>query len=81
MKMTSNKTDTYNIGTGYKVDIVTLKNTYEAWIYHKDYGIKELMCGMPKAQQTYRDFIKIVCRNIDNYKQGYEAEYMALPFN
>lgn len=67
MTATATKTETF-IDHGYLIDIVTLKNDYEAWIYVEDDGVKHLMFGMPKEQQNYKEFCKIVEANINDYR-------------
>lgn len=66
-------TQTYSTKKGFLVDIVTksLKYEYEAWIYHEEYGIKDLMFGVPTEQQTYEEFLEIVFNNIDEYINYY----------
>lgn len=68
------KTKTYVADKGYMVDIITTCATYSAYIYHRDYGIKILMFGMPKKQQSYEEFLKIVDINFEGHKKQYERE-------
>lgn len=67
MTLTATGTATF-IDHGYLIDIVTLRNDYEAWIYCEDDGVKHLMFGMPKEQQSYEEFLEIVEANIDDYR-------------
>jgi len=61
----------------WRIDIVNNKSTYEAWLYHKDYGIKTLMFG---AEASYHDslaeFIEVVEVNADDYIKIYKEEYV-----
>ena len=58
----------------YTVDIVTLGDTYEAWLYHDGYGVKNLMFGVPIAQQTYEQFVYLVELNMEEYIGIYAEE-------
>ena len=73
MILTATKTETF-IDHGYIIDIVSLRNDYEAWISCEDYGIKHLMFGMPKEQQSYKEFCDIVEANINDYKDLCDEE-------
>ena len=82
------RTETYDIGGGFYVDIVTKNDTYESWIYNEDYGQKEFMFCCPKEQQSYGEFVDLVHANIPCYMGIYinnviEYDYVALtmPFN
>ena len=86
MKTANFTTVTYDIGGGFYVDIVSKNNLYEAWIYHEDYGQKELMFGCPKEQQSYSEFVEIVYGNIPWHRDAYADsmivdEAFAIPFN
>ena len=79
MKMTGIKTGTYEIGEGFMVDIATLPETYEAWLYHKDYGVKDLVFGMPIEQQPYDEFVSIVDDALEyqDYIKFYVEDHMS----
>lgn len=88
MKKVNFRTETYDIGGGFYVDIVTKNDTYESWIYNDDYGQKEIMFGCPKEQQSYGEFVDLVHANIPCYMSIYinnviEHDYdaHAIPFN
>lgn len=75
LNKSSNQTETYSVGyKGYKVDIVTTKNSYEAWLYCGLYSIKSLMFGVPKEQQSKEKFLNIVKANLNEYIDIYEKE-------
>lgn len=71
MIKTNFRTETYDIGGGFYVDIVTKNDIYESWIYHEDYGQKELMFGCPEDQQSYSEFVDIVQENISWHRDTY----------
>lgn len=68
----------FSVGEGFIVEVLnnTLEDTYEAWIYHKDYGTKNLMFGMPVAQQRYKDFLECVECDIEEQKRIYSEDYI-----
>ena len=74
------KTETYNIISdiynGFMLDIMTTKDSYHAYLFHKNIGAKSLMFGMPKVQQTHDDFINIVKNCVCEYIPDYINEYM-----
>lgn len=76
MKKTNIKTETYALTGGFMIDIVTTDATYEAFLYHKKCGVKDLMFGCPKEQQPYEDFLELVEINADEYISDYAGEYM-----
>lgn len=63
-------TTTYEYGE-FRVDIVDNGTEYEAWIYKNNYGIKSLMFGAPRHQQTMEEFINIVQANLETYEKEY----------
>ena len=79
MKKVNNKTTTYEYEIKIYVDIVETPDSFEAWIYDKDYGIKELMWGEPKNNmrfnepytQTFEEFKKLVSTSIKDYIGSY----------
>lgn len=70
-------TQTYSTKYNFLVDIVTksLKYQYEAWIYHVEHGVKDLMFGVSTEQQTYEEFLEIVFNNLDEYITNYVDEH------
>ena len=61
----------------WRIDIVNNKSTYEAWLYHKDYGIKTLMFGVEAAyHDSLADFIQTVEASADDYTAIYKEEYV-----
>lgn len=68
----------YLLPEGFFVELWKNVNddTYEAWIGHEDIGIKELMFGMPIAQQSYDDFRSIVVANIEDDAEAFKERYM-----
>lgn len=72
-------TTTYNYDGKYLVDIIVKKDEqcYEAWLYNKDYGVKDLMFGVPMDENTKseREFLTLVLNNIQDYIDGYKEKY------
>ena len=80
-EVTTKTTTTYNyqdnIYHGFCVDISTDGDTIEAFLYHRDYGIKSLMWGgMLTKDQTAESFKDLVFANIPDYIKLYLDEYM-----
>ncbi len=73
MTKTAIQTTTF-ASNGYLIDVVTLANTYEAWIYREEYGIKHHMFDVPKEQQSYEAFLDIVRSSIKEYGDIYDNE-------
>lgn len=67
------QTLTFDVGDGFFVDIVTDNphKEYDAWLYHKDYGVKQLMFGGTFEQNRYKDFLNLVEVNLDGYEHDY----------
>lgn len=57
MKKLEIKTTTYDCGDGFRIDIVETDEEQEAWLYHKDYGVKELMFGVDKHLYRLDQFL------------------------
>lgn len=82
MKKIDCNTTTYDMGDGFRLEVVETDEEHEAWIYHKDYGIKALMLGVDKHLYShYGDycdgyFAETVRNNLDSYKELYKDEYM-----
>lgn len=87
------RTETYWIRDKWFVDITISPDKdahiIEAWLYHKDYGIKDMMYGeawddtekhtiqdKPEYIHTYEQFLAIVESNIPDYMKIYQDEYM-----
>lgn len=59
------RTETYEYSMDYLVDIQIYSDKYEAYIYHKDYGIKMFVVGFPANTTTKKEFIENVEYIID----------------
>ena len=59
--------EVYDYDDEYCIDIITTNDTYEAWLYKNDYGIKTLMFGGLIEQQSKDEFLKIVDANVEDY--------------
>ena len=84
MKKITNTPILETLGKGdFRVDIVldTDGMVYSAWLYHKEYGVKELMFGIPMFQsgggfQTLEEMEELVEHNLKQYIHSYEETYM-----
>lgn len=59
------RTETYEYSMDYLVDIQIYSDKYEAYIYHKDYGIKMFIFGISTKDRTKKEFIEDVEYIID----------------
>lgn len=57
---------------GFYIDLVMKAATVEVWLYHKDYGVKTLMFGIPHGDKI----IEIINNNLDEYIPDYIEEVM-----
>ena len=73
MKRTSVKFTRYE-DDGFYIDIIRMKDSLEAYISHKDYGISELMFGAV-TYTSDSDFLEMVKRNLESYKDIYKQQY------
>lgn len=71
------QTNTFKLDNEFMLDIVCDAEregaTYEAWFWHKDYGVKELLYG---ANQEYDDFIGTALHYAEDFKDYYAEKYM-----
>lgn len=58
------------------VDVWQVDDDYEAWLQHKDYGIKMFMFGEPVEQQCLECFLNAVGNTLDEAIEIYENDYM-----
>lgn len=74
MKILNIKTTTYDVGDGFRVDIVQDGKHFDAYIFHQDYGIKTHMFGV--ATGTVDEFVSLVEGSLEEDKAIYEEDYM-----
>ena len=82
------KTWTYQIidtnWHGFMVDIVDTGDSYEAWLYNNDYGIKEMFIGVPHKRidtaasgaKSVLEFEELVLKCLADEDRGYIASYV-----
>lgn len=89
-KIESITTTTYEIIDGFRVDIINEadKEMYYAYLYHENYGIKDMLIGCPYYQTpdvnrenflTEEAFTKMIFSNLFRgceYIHSYVEEYM-----
>lgn len=88
MRLRTDETKTYDIGDGFRMDIVFYPEAsgVEAFIYHEDYGVKSLVCGATIGDgedfanfftvKTINEFLVYLKHQCWHYKKEYELEYM-----
>lgn len=74
------QTNTYRLKDGFMVDVVVNNTapvaTYSAYLYHEQYGVKELMYAMEATQVTYDFFLELVEANAPDYIGEYINDHM-----
>jgi hypothetical protein len=68
----------YAYDTEHNIDIIETNETYEAWLFKRNYGFKTLMFGVPITQQSKEEFINIVTKNVLQYIPMYCEELSIL---
>lgn len=79
LKETKSKTKTYEYRDGFLVDLVDNGKEIEAYLYHKDYSIKNLIFGLRKEDVNSEEELKeIITANLtnDTYIEKYTEQYM-----
>lgn len=69
---------TYKLGEGFLLDIVCNAEydpcpNYQAWFWHKDYGVKELLFG---SGQPFDVFLDCALLYAEDFKSYYAEKYM-----
>ena len=64
----------YEFPNGFVVELCKSKEYMEFWLYHANYGIKEMMFGIPNKCKAEHEAIMLA--NIQQYIESYEEEYM-----
>ena len=74
-KVKSYFSETLDFGDGFFVNCIQMPDCWEAWIYHCDYGIKELMFSEPDDEDIV-DFVADVIANFPAYRDSYVYRVM-----
>ena len=65
---------------GFVLEIMVREKTIEAWVYHRDYGVKSLMFGVRRKKNNwlaqYIRFKMMALNNFETYAQQYANDYM-----
>ena len=71
---------TYRYNDEYFIDVVTenleTRFRYEAWLYHKDYGVKDLMFGIEDPNDGHDGFVDLAEHSAEEYIKTYEYYHM-----
>ena len=60
MKKLHFKTEVYDVGNGYRVEVVITTDFYEAWFWHTDCDVKVLLLKTSKWHDYDTDFMCMV---------------------
>lgn len=75
-RICDNLIETYELEDGFFCDIdYKVNGTKEFWLYHKGYGIKVLMFGIPKVKDR-EELETLIETNWKGYATHYKEEYM-----
>lgn len=70
-------TTTYMYKEGFCVDIVRSDLEISVWLFHRDYGTKDLMfCVSPKEIPDEDVLMEIIMDALEDQIAGYEEEHM-----
>ena len=69
------KTETYDAGHGYRVDITEDGEIYEMWIYHKDYSVKDHCFGLPSDTTQKDKFMEAAEAMLPDAIEDYKYEH------
>lgn len=75
----SNQTTSYVYKDGFLVDVTSTKDTYEVYLYHPEYGIKEYMFGLVKKIFTSKEqVLEMIVMYLENghHIERYQKNYM-----
>lgn len=81
MKRANIYIETYDCGNGFLMDFVHTDGTYEGWIYHRDYGVKDLIFGLPMTQSTRSEALDLLQYNLENGIESYRKQYMQIGYD
>ena len=70
------KSETYKAIDGFLIDIEDDGECYNAYLWHENMGVKDLMFGVFKESHSKSDFIDLVIANFEDYRTLYEEDYM-----
>ncbi len=80
MKELAISTTTYEVLGDFRVDIVHNRadenSSWEAYLYYKSYGVKDLMFGVSDKDETFAEFLELVIGNLGDYIGYYYEEHM-----
>ena len=75
----SRNTYTYTIenGRGFLLDVVSTEDAFEAWLYHEQYGIKDMMFGLLKSKTpSLQEALDVIEPNLHEYISDYASVHM-----
>ncbi len=79
------KTTIYEYKDGFYVELTETLTMFEAYIFHRDYGVKELMFAVEKPDKVLYGIpvdatdtvLGMVENNVDHYAVAYYEDYMS----
>lgn len=72
--------ESYQYNDEYFIDIVTINTgsafEYESWIWHKDYGVKDLMFGLFNPNGGKKGFVNLAENSAEEYIKTYQYHHV-----
>lgn len=75
MKSPCLRTQTYEMGDGYMLDVTEGRDTYEAWVWREGFGVKDLMFSALKSKMGMDDFMLMAEKNYPRYADKFAQAY------
>lgn len=75
MKKINIKTETYDLGDDFFVDIVDTGKTYDSYIYRTNLGFKDFIFGVDKSSCSHSEYLAMLNRNVDEYIEDFAEQY------
>lgn len=75
MKSPSLRTQTYEMGKGFMLDVTECRDTYEAWVWRDGFGVKDLMFSVLKSKTDMNEFLLMAERAYPEYADRFDKAY------
>lgn len=75
MKSPCLRTQTYEMGKGYMLDVTEGRDTFEAWVWREGFGVKDLMFSALKSKTDAEGFLVRAEREYWEHAKTYAHMY------
>lgn len=69
------ETRTYDMGSGFMMDVVVTRDQYEMWVWMEGCGVKDFAYGSLKRDVSMDDFLRLAEKNYPSYARTYRKNY------